>query len=106
MVDTNEGEGPLRFNGYGPEDLFKKRYNVAVSRAIDQIWLVYSLDAEEDLKAGDIRKELIAYFKNPHGKDIEYKKVSMKAESEFEKEVMKGLINKGYKLYLSGGRFL
>lgn len=98
MVDTNEGEGPLRFNGYGPEDLFKKRYNVAVSRAKDQIWLVYSLDAEEDLKAGDIRKELIAYFKNPHGKDIEYKKVSMKAESEFEKEVMKGLINKGYKI--------
>lgn len=98
MVDTNEGEGPLRFNGYGPDDLYKKRYNVAVSRAKDQIWLVYSLDTEEDLKPGDIRKELINYFKNPHGKDIEYQRRSLEAESEFEKEVMKYLIFKGYKI--------
>ncbi|GAA0742219.1 AAA domain-containing protein [Clostridium oceanicum] len=98
MVDTNDGEGPLRKNGYGNDDLFKKRYNVAVSRARDQIWLIHSLDSENDLKLGDIRKELIDYFKNPHSKDVEYNTLSKKAESEFEKEVMRYLIDKGYKI--------
>lgn len=98
MVDTNEKEGPLRLNGYGNDDLFKKRYNVAVSRARDQIWLVHSLDSENDLKPGDIRKELLDYFKYPHSKDIEYDNLSKKAESEFEKEVMRYLIDRGYKI--------
>ncbi|QAA33552.1 AAA domain-containing protein [Clostridium manihotivorum] len=98
MVDTNEGEGPLRLNGYGNDDLYKKRYNVAVSRARDQIWLVHSLDSENDLKPGDIRKELLDYFKNPYSKDIEYSNLVKEAESEFEKEVMRCLIDKGYKI--------
>ncbi|OBR90027.1 RecBCD enzyme subunit RecD [Clostridium ragsdalei P11] len=98
MVDTNEGEGPLRRNGYGNDDLYKKRYNVAVSRARDQIWLVHSIDSENDLKPGDIRKELIDYLKNPHSKDIEYDTLSKEAESEFEKEVMRYLIDGGYKI--------
>lgn len=98
MVDTNEGEGPLRLNTYGNDDLYKKRYNVAVSRARDQIWLVHSLDSENDLKPGDIRKELLEYFKNPHSKYSEYDTLSKKAESEFEKEVMRYLIDRGYKI--------
>lgn len=98
MVDTNEGEGPLRKNGYGNDDLYKKRYNVAVSRARDQIWLVHSLDSENDLKPGDIRKELIDYMKNPHSRDIEYDTLSKKAESEFEREVMRYLVDRGYKI--------
>lgn len=98
MMDTNEGEGPLRKNGYGNDDLYKKRYNVAVSRARDQIWLVHSIDSENDLKPGDIRKELLDYLKNPHSKDIEYDTLSKEAESEFEKEVMRYLIDRGYKI--------
>lgn len=98
MVDTNEGEGPLRRNGYGNDDLYKKRYNVAVSRARDQIWLVHSIDSENDLKPGDIRKGLIDYLQDPHSRDIEYNILAKKAESEFEKEVMRYLIDRGYKV--------
>lgn len=98
MVDTNDGNGPLRLNGYGTDNLYKKRYNVAVSRAKDQIWLVHSIDSENDLKPGDIRKELLDYFKNPSSKDNEYNLNVVKAESEFEKRVMRYLIDKGYKI--------
>lgn len=98
MVDTNEGEGPIRLNGYGTDNLYKKRYNVAVSRARDQIWLVHSIDSENDLKPGDIRKELIDYIKNPKSRENAYNLNVNKAESEFEKRVMKYLINKGYKI--------
>jgi very-short-patch-repair endonuclease len=98
MVDTNDGNGPLRLNGYGTDNLYKKRYNVAVSRAKDQIWLIHSIDSENDLKMGDIRKELLDYFKNPNSKDNEYNLNVVKAESEFEKRVMRYLIDKGYKI--------
>ncbi|MCY6485058.1 AAA domain-containing protein [Clostridium aestuarii] len=98
MVDTNEGEGPIRLNGYGTDNLYKKRYNVAVSRAKDQIWLVHSIDSENDLKPGDIRKELIDYIKNPKSRENAYNLNVNKAESEFEKRVMKYLTNKGYKI--------
>lgn len=98
MVDTNEGTGPLRLNGYGADNLYKKRYNVAVSRARDQIWLVHSIDSENDLKHGDIRKELLDYFKNPNSKDIEFNLNEVKAESEFERRVMRYLIDKGYNI--------
>lgn len=95
MVDTNESEGPLNLMRYGSDDLYKKRYNVAVSRARDQIWLVHSVDTD-DLKPGDIRKELLDYFKDPRSKHIQYDALSRAAESEFEKEVMKYLIDRGY----------
>lgn len=98
MVDTNEGEGPLRLYGYGTDDMYKKRYNVAVSRARDQIWLVHSVDSENDLKPGDIRKELLDYFRDPNSKNIEYDNLSKEAESVFEKEVMRYLIDRGYKI--------
>jgi very-short-patch-repair endonuclease len=98
MVDTNEGEGPMRMNGYGNDDLYKKRYNVAVSRAKDQIWLVHSIDSDNDLKPGDIRKELLEYFKNLNSREILYNSLSKKAESEFEKDVMKSLISMGYSI--------
>jgi len=98
MVDTNETEGPLRLNGYGNDNLYKKRYNVAVSRARDQLWLVHSLDVSNDLKPGDIRKELLEYVQNSDAKEIRYKIAREKSESEFESRVMKSLINKGFKV--------
>ena len=56
MVDSGEDSTPIRFMGDGVEDANRKRYNVAVSRARDQIWIVDSLGAANDLKPGDIRK--------------------------------------------------
>jgi hypothetical protein len=34
----------------GHDDMFKKRFNVAASRARDQMWVVHSLDPSVDLK--------------------------------------------------------
>lgn len=96
MVDSNIGEGPIRLQSYGNDDLYKKRYNVAVSRAKDQLWLVHSLDTENDLKNGDIRKGLLDYCNNYKSRQIEYDKNAVKADSEFEKRVMKYLIDRGY----------
>jgi len=98
MVDSNDKEGPMRLNSYGSDNLYKKRYNVAVSRAKDQLWLIHSLDSENDLKTGDIRKELIDYCNNYKSRQTEYEKNVIKAESEFEKRVMKYLIENGYNI--------
>ncbi|MBU3207750.1 AAA family ATPase [Clostridium algidicarnis] len=98
MVDSNDKEGPMRLNSYGTDNLYKKRYNVAVSRAKDQLWLIYSMDADNDLKNGDIRKGLINYCKNYKSRQVEYEKSVLKAESEFERRVMKFLIEKGYNI--------
>ena len=96
MVDANDSEGPLKLQAFGADDLFKKRYNVAVSRARDQLWLVHSLDSENDLKKGDIRKGLLDYCNNYKSRQAEFDKNVVKAESEFEKRVMKYLIERGY----------
>ncbi|WP_099191960.1 AAA domain-containing protein [Tepidibacter mesophilus] len=98
MVDANEGIGPMRLTSYGTDNLYKKRYNVAVSRAKDQLWLIHSVDSENDLKLKDIRKELIDYCKNYKSRQVEFEKNVIKAESEFEKRVMKYLIERGYKI--------
>jgi hypothetical protein len=44
MVDGPPDDGPLKMLDTGPKDLYKKRYNVAVSRARNQVWVVHSLD--------------------------------------------------------------
>ena len=45
LVDSPDGDKPLRREGAGSDDGMKKRWNVAVSRARDQIWAVYSGDS-------------------------------------------------------------
>jgi superfamily I DNA and/or RNA helicase len=65
MVDTPTETGLLPLRLDGPGKLFKKRFNVATSRARDQLWVVYSLDPEADLKPNDIRRRLIQYALNP-----------------------------------------
>ncbi|MCI5674591.1 MAG: AAA domain-containing protein [Ezakiella sp.] len=64
MVDSPEDK-PLRLMSEGAEDLNKKRYNVAFSRARDQEFLVTSL-LSKDLKTGDIRQFTIDYFNEKH----------------------------------------
>lgn len=98
MVDANDKVGPMRLVSYGTEDSNKKRYNVAVSRAKDQLWVIHSLDSENDLKNGDIRKELLDYCNNYKSRQIEFEKNVVNAESEFEKRVMKYLIERGYNI--------
>lgn len=98
MVDSNDSEGPLRAINDGVNDAIKKRYNVAVSRARDQLWVVHSLDRNNDLKSSDIRKRLLDYISGPKayiGKD-EF--IAKKADSPFEVSVAKKLIAEGYNI--------
>lgn len=94
----NEDGGPVRLvSESGRNDMYRKRYNVAASRAKDQMWVVYSLNPEIDLKPEDIRLRLIKHALNPSNteKDIQLNYT----ESDFERKVMKVLQNRGYKVY-------
>lgn len=98
MIDTNEKEEPLPIRREGPLGLFKKRFNVAASRARDQLWVIYSLNPEIDLKDGDLRLKLINHAKDPNAFIQEREYVLGRAESDFEKKVASILINAGYKV--------
>ena len=96
MVDSNESETPLKRRSDSSNDTFKKRYNVAASRAKDQMWLVYSLDPARDLKDDDLRRQLIEYMLDPHSLDAEIDEAQEKAESDFELQVCSELSKRGY----------
>jgi very-short-patch-repair endonuclease len=98
MIDTNEKEGPLPIRREGRLGVFKKRYNVAASRARDQLWVVYSLNPETDLQDGDLRLQLIQHAKDPNAFAREREKVFERTESDFEKKVAGILIDAGYKV--------
>ena len=48
----------------------QRRYNVAMSRARDQVWLFHSVEPR-DLSPMDLRYELLSYFLNPDGSTLE-----------------------------------
>jgi superfamily I DNA and/or RNA helicase/very-short-patch-repair endonuclease len=98
MVDSSTG-GPLNLrDGDANRKLFKKRYNVAASRAKDQMWLVHSLNKDTDLKPGDIRKRLIDHMLDPKAWQRERDDLVTKAESPFEEKVISRLLEKGFKV--------
>lgn len=98
VVDSGTGNGPVRLQTFGPDDAYRKRYNVAASRAKDQLWVVDSLDAANDLKPGDIRKKLIDYSLNPNAFELKQSEIEEKADSPFEVGVATALISRGYHL--------
>lgn len=89
---------PMSIIGFGTNDSTRKRYNVAVSRAKDQLWVVHSFDPDTELKPDDIRKRLILHVRNPHAKEAEINVVAQQVESPFEESVARDLIERGYKL--------
>ncbi len=95
MVDSNSGEVPLRVMTDGTESARKKRYNVAASRAKNQMWVVNSLDIDNDLKTGDIRKEFLEYVSSPK-EMILTEEMEKNSESVFEEKIAKYLISEGY----------
>lgn len=99
LVDASAGEGPLNKRGEGANEMFKKRYNVAASRARDQLWVVYSLDPENDLKPGDLRGELIKHAKDPQAIIKMLDTAEKESESEFEKQVLFRLRQASYSVH-------
>lgn len=98
LVDNNNTDGPLKKTGEGANNSTKQRYNVAMSRAKDQVWVVHSLDKQVDLKPDDMRKQLLDYVENPKDFEILDKKIQEKSDSPFEKEVARFLVKKGYNI--------
>jgi very-short-patch-repair endonuclease len=92
MVDSPTG-APLPMRR---EPLFKQRYNVAASRARDQLWLVHSLDPRRDLQPGDLRAALIDHVRDPGARRRTVEEAQRRAESPFERAVVERLINAGY----------
>ncbi|MDO8473133.1 MAG: AAA domain-containing protein, partial [Dehalococcoidia bacterium] len=95
MVDTPRDNGPLPIRQV---DLFKKRFNVAASRARDQMWVIYSVDPGSDLKPGDLRRRLIEHAIDPQSLQRMYQQAATQTESEFEKQVLERLISRGFRV--------
>jgi very-short-patch-repair endonuclease len=92
VVDTPE-DGPLPLRD---QEMFKQRFNVASSRARDQLWVVHSLSPQADLKKGDLRRRLIEHALDPTALMRALEERSKKVESEFERLVMRRLVSAGY----------
>jgi very-short-patch-repair endonuclease len=92
MVDVSEAQ-PLPLQ----ERLsFKQRYNVAASRARDQLWLVHSLEPHRDLQMVDLRRRLIEHVRDPEGMRAGERE-RRRVQSPFEQEVTERLRAEGYR---------
>jgi len=98
MVDGPGEDGPLSLRDAGPKDIYKKRYNVAVSRARNQLWVVHSLDPVMHLKNDDIRRRLIEHARDPQALMRAMEAHGAKTDSVFEKLVLQRLIGAGYRI--------
>ena len=98
LVNTPTGKGPLTLLGNGNQDKTKKRYNVAASRACDQLWVVHSLNPDIDLKEDDLRLRLIRHAENPYALDNLISNTQEKSESEFEAQVIERLMQARYRV--------
>ncbi len=97
MIDSNEGDGPMRKFGEGSNDLNKKRYNVAASRAQNQMWILHSLNYQTDLKPDDLRRDLLEYAHTEAQIHID-DDTHQRTDSEFERLILEALISRGYKV--------
>lgn len=77
---------------------FEQRFNVAMSRAHDRVYLVRSV-TEDELNPRDLKARLIRHFREPMGsRPISSSDLESKCESEFEREVLRRLIRCGYRV--------
>ena len=97
LVDSSDENRFLRLVGEGTDGAIRKRFNVAISRAKDQLWIIHSID-KKSLKEGDLRKEVFDYInsvkENTFEKSINEKIVS----SDFENEIVNHLLEKNYNI--------
>lgn len=94
MVDSS-GDGPLRQLQTTDAE---KRYNVAASRAKDQLWIVHSID-DRDLKENDLRLRLLRHARHPDATAEQMRRVERGADSEFERLVGQALTQRGYRIH-------
>jgi len=92
MVDAPKGE--LLY--FRDQQMFKQRFNVAASRARDQMWVVHSLDPSSDLQPGDLRRRLIEHAQAPELLTRLPEDEERRTQSTLEREVMKHLVQAAY----------
>ena len=95
LVDSSEENKSLRLVGEGVEGAIRKRYNVAISRAKDQLWIIHSID-KNNLKEGDLRKELFEYIDSLKENAFDKTAIQNITASDFENEVARHLSEKNY----------
>jgi very-short-patch-repair endonuclease len=95
LLDTAE-HGSLSLRD---QELFKQRFNVAASRARDQMWIVHSLSPHHDLKPDDLRRQLIEHAEDPARLMSALEEQEKRTQSDFEREVMKRLIAGRYRVF-------
>ncbi|MDO5532739.1 H-NS family nucleoid-associated regulatory protein [Sutterella sp.] len=82
-------------------DLQMKRFNVAVSRAKDQLWIIHSFDWQSQTQADDIRRYLLQHAANC-GREQEIEEETRAAADQnslaFEAPVAKELRLRGYRI--------
>ena len=94
LVDSSDG-GVLRVR---EEPMFKQRFNVAASRARDQMWVVHSLDPRSHLRPGDLRRRLIEYAEDPYRVLAALENMESVPGSALEREVAAQLAGLGYRV--------
>ena len=102
LVDTARKGETLTLRS---SDEWRRIYNVAASRARDQLWVVYSMDPGRDLKKGDLRLRLISHAERQGAQSKGAERASAKFDSGFEKSLHEKLLELGYRVlpkYLIG----
>ena len=79
--------------------LFEQRFNVALSRAKDRMYLFRSVQTEDLRNPQDLKLRVINHFRNPMPAGREQlDDLSALCESDFEQEVFRRLVNFGYRV--------
>jgi very-short-patch-repair endonuclease len=101
VVDAPPARPPLPIRQEGAKKIFKKRYNVAASRARNQMWVVHSLNHGTDLQVGDYRRRLIEHSLDPHAWERELQERQARTDQRpkvFEGMVARRLTENGYRV--------
>jgi transcription elongation GreA/GreB family factor/very-short-patch-repair endonuclease len=77
---------------------FEQRFNVAMSRARDRMYLVRSV-REEELKPDDLKAKVLRHFRDPmKGSKRPEGDMAALCDSDFERAVLRRLLDRGYRV--------
>lgn len=97
LVDTPAPEGGvLPMRDFGPKEVYRKRFNVAASRARNQMWIMHSMDPVADLQPGDLRRRLIEHAQNPTALMRELEQAASIPPTPMQKMVHQWLTQRNY----------
>jgi very-short-patch-repair endonuclease len=92
MVAASEGDSRT---GALVKESYRQRFNVAASRARDQVWLFHSI-SEHELSPKCMRRRLLNYFYHPEAQ-VQPQDIS-RCESKFERDVARELVRRNYRV--------